>query len=418
MTALLLSACAAWLAAAPIAIVDARVEAGNGAVLEGKTIVVVDGERIVSVGVFSGALPKDAVIVNGAGKVLTPGLIHVGSQVGLVEIGLERSTVDVSLSGAVPGFRAIDGFNTSSPRVAIDRAEGVTSIVLSPEGPLLAGTGFVVDLAGDPAAVTRARRAAVFGGFGMSAKDAAGGARGGVVLELRRALDDTRFFLANRAAYDRNATRALALPRVHLEALGGVAQKKLPLAMRADRAADIRALLAFAKEQRVDVIVLGGAEAWLVADELAAANTPVVILPSAGEPSSFDALYARDDNASLLHQKGVRVILSPGGTDLGTTRVRQEAGIAVSYGMPRNAALKAVTLEAARAFGADQELGSIEKGKRADLVLWSGDPFETTTVAEAVWIRGERADLATRHKALAERYKLRNAARTPSAPPR
>lgn len=399
---------ASLLAAAPIAIVDAKVELGNGAALEGKTCVVVDGGKIIAVG---GTPPQGATVVNGAGKVLTPGFIHVGSQLGIVEIGLEPSTVDTRLSGLVPGFRAIDGFNPSSPRIAIDRAEGITSIVLSPDGALLAGTGYVVDLGADMGAAARAKKAAVVGGFGMWARGDAGGARGGVVLELRRALDDARFFKANRAAFDRNAVRALALPRVHLEALGDVVDQKLPLALAVDRASDIRALLLFAKENRVKVIVMGGAEAWLVADELAAAQVPVVVMPSAGEPFSFDALYARDDNAALLAQKGVRVIVSSGGTDLGTTRVRQEAGVAVSYGLPYGKALAAVTLEPARAFGVDKELGSIEKGKRADLVLWSGDPFETTTVAEALWIRGEPVDLSTRQKALAERYKQRNKAR-------
>ena len=388
----------------PIAIVGARIERGDGTGLAAGTVLV-DNGRIVDVGVALSP-PTGAVVIDGRGKVLTPGLIATNSQVGLVEVDLERGTVDASLEGAaVPAFRAIDGFNPRSWHIAADRAQGVTRAVLTPRGALVHGQGFLVDLSSEPGSPTRATRAARFGAIAGEARGAAGGSRGGALLRLREILDDTRFYRDNKSAYDRAQTRALALPRVHLEALFDVVDGKLPAVIEANRESDVRALVALAAEQRLRVVVGGGAEAWLAASELAARQIPVMLQPSSMEPWSFDALHARDDAAALLDAAGVPLVISSWGTGDGTTRLRQEAGVAVAYGLPWRKALTAITLAPARVFGVDQQLGSIAKGKRADLVLWSGDPFEVTSAAELVLIDGRRQDLRTRQRALAERYR-------------
>jgi imidazolonepropionase-like amidohydrolase len=394
------------IAAAPLAIVDVRVEVGDGTVIDPATVIV-DGGRILRVGPAV-AVPADAERIDGKGKVLTPGLVSTNAQAGLIEVNQESFTFDARLrGGAVPAFRAIDGYNPLSPRVAIDREQGVTTQILTPLGELLYGQGFAVELSGSLASREGARRVAMFGGFGGSARETAGGARGGVLLKLREIFDDVRFYRANRAAFDRANARPLALSRLHLEALIDVLDGRLPLVLDVDRAADIHALLAFAREQRVRVMVNGGAEAWTLASELAAARVPVILQPSSAEPYSFEALRARDDAPAILHAAGVPVILSAGPTDLGTTRTRQEAGLAVAHGLPRAAAIGAITLAPARAFGIDNEVGTVQAGKRANLVLWSGDPLETSTHAELVLVGGERMSLATRFKALAERYRRR-----------
>lgn len=394
-------------AAAPLAVVDARVEVGDGTVLE-KATVLVDQGRIIAVGP-SVPVPAGAERVDGRGKVLTPGIIATNNQVGLLEVGMERSTVDTRVRGEplAPGFRAIDGYNPMSPRVAIDREQGVTTQILTPQGEILYGQGYAVELSGVLAATTAARRVAMFGGFGDGAKGAAGGARGGVLLKLREIFDDVRFYRANRAAYDRDAARRLALSRVHLEALIDVVEGRLPLVVDVHRAADIHALLAFAKEQKIKVAVSGGAEAWAVARELAAAKVPVILQPSSMEPFSFESLQARDDAPAILRKAGVAVVVSSVSTDNGTTRMRQEAGVAVAYGMSHAEAVEAITLTPARVFGIDKDIGSVTAGKRANLVLWSGDPLETTTAAELVLIGGQPMSLETRQHALAERYRRR-----------
>jgi imidazolonepropionase-like amidohydrolase len=226
-----------------------------------------------------------------------------------------------------------------------------------------------------------------------------------VLLRLREIFDDVRFYKANRAAYDKAATRDLALPRVHLEALIDVVDGKLPLVVNVNRASDITALLAFAQEQKIRVVVDGGAEAWVLAKELAQAKVPVILTPSAAEPSSFDALRARDDAASILQQAGVVVAIASGND--GTTRARQEAGVAVAYGMTHEAALQAITQAPARIFGLDNDVGTVAVGKRANLVVWSGDPFETKTAADVVVIGGEKMSTDTRQLMLARKYHVK-----------
>jgi imidazolonepropionase-like amidohydrolase len=404
----ILPLCALALAATPIAIVDVHIEVGDGTVVD-KGTVVIDGTKIVAVGAAA-SVPAGAERVDGKGRVLTPGLIATSSQLGIVEVGLERTTVDArvdaSLWGtAVPAFRAVDGYNPLSPRIAIDREQGITSVVVTPWGSLIHGQGFVVETTGALASVPAAQRAAMFASFGGGARESGGGARGGVTLRLREIFDDVRFFQKNRAAYEKAGARDLALARVHLEALLDVIDGKLPLVFDVNRASDIQALLAFAKEQKLRVVVNGGAEAWVVADQLAAAKVPVILQPSTAEPWGFDALRARDDAAAMLHRAGVSIVLSAGATDNGTTRVRQEAGVAVAYGLPHAAAVEAITQGPARVFGIDKDVGTIAVGKRANLVLWSGDPLETTTASELVLIGGQKMSLDTRHKQLAEKYR-------------
>jgi len=408
--------------AAPIAIVDAKIELGDGTTIERGTVVI-DAGKITLIGPSeSVVVPAGAEKIDGKNRVVTPGLIATGSQVGIVEVSLESQTVDAHLEGAaVPAFRAIDGFNPRSPRIDADREQGVTTTIVSPFGSLITGQAYAVDMSGTFESVTGARRVAMFGAFGAGPKDAVGGARGGVILKLREIFEDARFYRANRAAFDRAASRDLALPRMHLEALFDVIDGKIPLVLDVHRASDILALLQFAKEQRVRVVISGGAEAWSVAPQLAAAKIPVIVTPSYQEPWGFEALHAREDCAAILEKAGVPVIISSGPTDNGTTRVRQEAGVAIAFGMSRAAAIRAITAEPARVFAIDATtganaggatgggvgVGTLARGKSADFVVWSGDPLETTTVAEAVYIGGKKQSLDTRQRKLAEKYRTR-----------
>jgi imidazolonepropionase-like amidohydrolase len=383
-----------------IAIVGAKVEVGDGSVLEHATVVV-DGGKIVSI---NGAVPANADKIEASGKWLTPGLVAAQAEAGLVEVDAEKSSNDTRLSmQTAPAFRAIDGFNPLSPRIAIDRAQGVTSMVLSPRGALIHGQGFVVDTSGS--LDIHSKRAAMFASFAGAAKSEAGGARGGVLLRLREILDDVRFYAKNKAAYDKAGARELSLPRVELEAMIDVVEGKLPIVFEVNRASDILELLAFAKEQKLSVVVDGGREAWVVAAQLADAKVPVIVEPMAMMPYGFDSLRARDDAPAILSKAGVPLIIASGGGDLGTTRLRQQAGVAVANGMTHEAALASITSTPAKIFGVD-DVGTIAIGKRADLVLWSGDPFETTTSAEVVMIGGERTSLVTRQTELVRKYRV------------
>lgn len=399
--------CALLLPSA-FAIENVRVEVGDGSVLERATVVVDDNGKIAAVGTGV-KVPAGAERIDGAGRVLTPGLIETRGHLGLVEVSFEETTNERRMHpqrSITPAFRTADGFNPVSVRIPVERAEGVTSSIATAAGGLIAGQGYWFDLVGTPGAAPDADEPlAMFGSLGRGARTELGGTRGGLWLTLRAVFDDARYYRKNRAAYDKNQARTLALPRVHLEALQLVLDRKIPLALEADRATDIRAALRFAKEEKVDLILLGGAESWLVAGELKAAGVPVIVTPSVQAPHDFDHLRARDDLAEVLREAGVDVVISANGSwDERAHRVRQEAGHAVAHGLPREHALRTITLAAAAAFGKDKELGSVARGKRANLVLWSGDPLELSTVAERVWIDGASLSLDNRQRALAERY--------------
>lgn len=301
-----------------------------------------------------------------------------------------------------PAFRAVDGFNPLSTRIPIARANGVTSAVLLPRGGVLAGTGYAVSLSGSLNELPDVKKPVVMSAdFGGGGAELLGGARGGEWLRLRSAFADARWYAKNRSAVEQNRARALSLPPAQLEALIPVVEGKLPLLVWVHRASDVLAVLRFAQEEKVKVIIAGASEAWLVADALKAANVPVLLVPSEQVPHSFDQLHARDDAATVLEKAGVTVVVISG--DAMRRRLRQEAGIAVAYGFPRAKAVEAITGRPAKVLGLS-EVGVVKAGLRGDVVLWSGDPLELSTVAEKVFIGGVEQSLVTRETKLVERY--------------
>ena len=216
-----------------------------------------------------------------------------------------------------------------------------------------------------------------------------GGARRGLWLKLREVVADARWYAKNKAAVERNRSRALSLSPLHLEALLPVLEGKLPLVLSAHRASDILEAIRFGQEEKLRIVIAGATEAWLVAAELKKANVPVLLVPSSMVPGSFEQLYARDVVASKLDAAGVSVAIAC--TDFSRRRLRQEAGIAVSYGLPRARALAAITLAPAKALGLDKDLGSVEAGKRADVVLWSGDPLASSEASSSRSAHGRRS---------------------------
>ena len=183
----------------------------------------------------------------------------------------------------------------------------------------------------------------------------------------------------------------------------------MPLAIEADRAADIRMALSIAKEFSVKLVIMGGAEAWEVAKELAAAHVPVLTGAMNNIPGSFNTLGSRQENAAILRAAGVQVALIGNGGGMednyNVRNIRFEAGNAVAYGMSWDDALRAVTVVPAELFGAGNQVGSLQAGREANLVIWSGDPFEMSTVPEHVFVRGTENSALTREEELAQRYK-------------
>jgi imidazolonepropionase-like amidohydrolase len=399
-------------AAQTIAITGGRVHPVVGAPIENGTVLIRDG-RIAAVGADV-AIPSDAQRVDATGKVVTPGLVNAATTLGLVEIAQEPSTRDVGArgrDGIAAAFRAWEGYNPASAYIPAARVGGVTTALVAPSGGLVQGQAALLDLGVGSASemLRRAPVAMVVGDMGGYRSDQVG-ARGEFLLRLRELLDDTRAYQRNRASFERGETRELVASRSDLEAMIPVIQGRLPVAMSADRATDIEAALALAREYGLRLIVVGGAEAWMVDDALAAARVPVLVGAMNNIPTSFSALGTRQENAAILRRAGVTVALigNAGGGDeelFNVRNVKYEAGNAVAYGMSWDDALRAVTLAPAEIFGVADRIGALRPGMDANVVVWSGDPLELLTVAERVYIRGVEMPDETRQRMLMDRYR-------------
>jgi imidazolonepropionase-like amidohydrolase len=182
-----------------------------------------------------------------------------------------------------------------------------------------------------------------------------------------------------------------------------VARGQLPLVIDVNRASDILTTLRFARENNLRLILSGVAEGWMVAREIANAGVTVVIDPMRNLPR-FEALGITLENAARLNEVGVNVVIASFEAHY-SRNIKQQAGNAVSYGMPWEAALRAVTINPARLWGISESYGTLEAGKDADVVVWSGDPFELTTTVEHVFIKGREMSKETRQEALFRRYR-------------
>lgn len=397
-------------AAAPgetIAITNARVLPVSAPAIERGTVVI-RGTKIAAVGADV-PVPAGARVIEATGKIVTPGWIESATQIGIVEIqsGAEgtddQSTTDKELSAA---FDVVDGFNGETTAIPVTRVEGITRAVVMPSGSghVLLGQGAMFDLTGAqvPTSVVKAP-VAMFANLGEAGAASEGGSRASAMLRLREALQDAIDFERHGTAWASAQRRPYARGRLDLEALGPVVRGELPLAINANRASDLLAAMRLAEEFHLKLILMGAIDAWRVADQLAARKVPVVIKPLTNIPR-FDALGATLENAARLSKAGATVVLSSFETH-NARNLRQEAGNAIANGLDRDAALRAVTLEPARVWGVAERIGSLDVGKDADVVVWSGDPFELTTRAEHVFIAGREVSRETRQKQLFEKYR-------------
>jgi imidazolonepropionase-like amidohydrolase len=297
--------------------------------------------------------------------------------------------------------------NPASTFIPPTRKDGITTVMVAPSrGNLIGGRAAVIDLNGETVASMLVKGPVV-----MVAELGEGGeARAETFAHLRDVLSDAKVYGLRKAAYDNGAIRALAASREDLEALAPVVAGTMPIIISANRASDIRAALGIAKQFGLKLVIEGGAEAWEAAKDLAAAHVPVMAGAMNNIPGSFSTLGHRQENLALLKAAGVQVIIVGDGGGLGednynARNVRYEAGNAVAYGMTWDDALKAVTLAPAEVLGVSDRVGSLQMGKEADVVVWSGDPFEFATVAEHVYVRGVENLERTRQDELTDRYK-------------
>jgi imidazolonepropionase-like amidohydrolase len=390
-----------------VAIINAEIHTATGPSIQRGTIVM-RGGRIAAVG-SNVPVPAGAKVIDAADKIVTPGWIESSTSIGIVEIPMsadgtaDQNTTDKELSAA---FQVVDSFNPRSTVIPVTRVDGITRAMVAPGGTgnVIEGQGAIFDLGGEqvPQSVTKAP-AAMFAALGEAGAALAGGSRSSAVLRLREALQDAVDFSQHRAAWNAAQRRDYARGRLDLEALRPVIRGEIPLAIQANRASDMLTAIRLGEEFNLRLVLVGAAEGWMVADELARKKIPVVVKPLTNIPS-FDAPGASLENAARLQRAGVTLALSTFETH-NARNLRQEAGNAIANGLDRRAALRAVTLNAAEVWDVADRTGSLEVGKDADVVIWSGDPFELATSAERVFIRGVEIPKQTRQTQLLEKYR-------------
>jgi imidazolonepropionase-like amidohydrolase len=418
MNRILLTAAALCFAAAPagaqaIAIVGGDVYTADGTPIRGGTVLIQNG-RITAVGA-NVAIPAGARRIDATGKWVTPGLIESSTTMGIAEVSSITESNDAEIQDVTSrrdtddqvqaAFTVTEGLNPRSMVIPIVRIMGVTTAVTRPSGSLISGQGAMIDLAGNRVEdMTVVSPIGMYASLSENARGAVGGPRAALSMRLREVLEDARAYARNRQSFERGDTRDFSVSRLDLEALQPVLAGREPLVVEAHRASDIQLALRIAREYDLRLIITGGTEAWMVADDLARARVPVLVKVLNNLPGSFESLGATYENAARLRRAGVQVALTTGETWRAYT-IRQEAGNAVAYGLPWAEAFRAVTLYPAQIWGVADRYGSLEAGKVANVVVWSGDPFELLTRVEHVIIRGQEVPLVSRETQLRERYR-------------
>lgn len=415
------SAAKAPAADSALVITGARVVTVSGAVLENASIVIQNG-RIASVG--SGlTAPAGARVIDGKGKTVYPGLFDALTTLGLAEVtGNAPGTVDTAETGDVnPHAKAWVALHPDSELLPVARAFGITTAVTAPRGGLISGQSAVIRTVGDtPMALTVKGPAAMQMSYpsGAAVVDLSQGPPNPEPKTFEQRVQDRKknqekelrrlkSLLEEARAYGEGLASGASLKvDLPMEALALAASGKIPVVMRANAENDIKGAIKFANENKLKLIIAGGAEAWRCTEDLKKNDVPVLIgvdqLPTR-EADPYDAAYA---NAATLHKAGVRFAIVT--DDASNSRnLPFEAAMAFAFGLPREAALRAITLSPAEIFGMSASLGSIEVGKTATLIIANGDILDHRTSITNVIIDGQETSLDNKHQRLYERYKAR-----------
>jgi imidazolonepropionase-like amidohydrolase len=410
--------------AGTFAIVNARIVTVSGAAIENGTVVISNG-KISAVGA-NVSVPAGAERIDAKGLSVYPGMIDAGTNLGLAEIsGGAPATIDVAETGDInSNAKAIMGINPHSSHVNVTRVNGVTTVLSMPQGSVISGQAAVVNLNGSTQAemaivpmfglVINFPRITLGGGFNPFAQAApidfseAVKRRDQRIEDLKKLFRDAENYARTQDAYAKD--KNLPAPTVDLKmaALTAYVRGEKPIIFTAERERDIRSAARFVAETRVKGIIMGGQEAWKVADELKKNNIAVIY-------TNIYNLPVRDDDAydflfeapAKLQQAGVRFCISTGDGGAEVRDLPYHAGLAAAYGLSKEEALKSVTLYPAQILGLSNQLGSIEQGKIANLVVTDGDILEPRTNVKYLFINGRLLPLTSRHTELFDSFKDR-----------
>lgn len=397
-----------------------------GAAIENGTVLIRDG-KIAAVGPGI-AIPADAQVIDASGLEVYPGMFDPITQMGLNEVSAVSATLDVSELGDYnPELVAATAVNPASAHIPITRANGITEVIAAPgttgfdlqSGGLIAGQASAFNMAGwtmDEMQINRSvamvinwpsiqTRSFDFATFSIKEKPYAD-----VKKEYDKsvnALGDWMDRARHYAQAKEKGSPALYERDLKLEALVPVVQGKLPVLVIADEARDIRNAVDFCTKQNLRMILGSGAEAWKLKELLKDKKIPVVLAPTNRLPEQIDTPYDKPyTEPSELFAAGIPIAFSSFGTSF-SRRLPQYAGTAVAYGLPHDEALKAVMLNAAQIFGLADQLGTLEPGKIANVIVTNGDPLELQTQVRYLFIKGQLTSTDNKHRELYEQYRKR-----------
>jgi imidazolonepropionase-like amidohydrolase len=410
--------------ATTIAITHAKIFTLVGAPIDDGVLVIKDG-KIAAVGT-NVDVPSGAQVIDGKGLQVYPGLFDPVTQIGLSEVSAVSATVDTTETGTInPDVVAADAVLPSSEHIPVTRAAGITEVLAVPasggfdsrgSANLLGGQASAIHLAGwtindmlikksvamvvdwptidsetfDFATFTRKPRAYADAKQEYDKQ----------VDELSDWLDNARHYAVawghgGPAEYQRD---------LKLEALVPVIRGELPVLVFASRVREIREAVEFCDKQKIKMILAGGAESYKVKDLLRSKNIPVILQPTLTEPLDEDDPYDRSlTTAAELADAHVKFAFGSFDNSF-ARRLGQQAANAVAHGLAYDEALKAVTIYPAQIFGLSDQLGTLENGKIANIIVTNGDPLELTTDVRYLFIKGQLTSTDNKHKALYEKY--------------
>lgn len=401
------------------AITNATIHTVTNGVIKNGTILI-NGKKIIGVGTGVN-IPSGFEQIDASGKHVYPGFFDAGTQLGLQEIGAVAVTNDQAEIGDFnPHVRAFTAINPSSVNIPVTRVNGVTHVISMPVSGRLAGKATLIDLYGySPDSMAVSSNAGLHLNWPTSKKGGWWDDRSEeeVVKEYKEALKKLNDFISRAQFYDKMMTDFEEDPNnkkqpdmdKKLQAMREVVNGDIPVIISVDAKSDILDVIEWTKNYPAMEFVLAGVrDGWRVADKIAEAGFPCLVSTLYTPERDYDNYQRPYQNPGKLHAAGVKVAIATGEVE-NVRNAPYHAGFAASYGLGKQEALKAITINAAEIFGIDDKLGSIEKGKQANLFIADGDPFEPMNHITDVFIRGNKIPMVSRHIQLYQQYLERGA---------
>ncbi len=400
------------------AIKGARIIPVVGNVIANGTILI-KGEKIEAVG-SDIEIPDGAEIIDASGLIAYPGMIDSYCQLGLSEISGVAATVDSRETGRFnPQARALEAIRYDSMHIPISRSNGIAAALVVPSGGVISGQSCLLKLDGwtnremlikSPAfiqielpGISRGRGG--FGGRRGAQQQRAGTPQ--ILEELKTMFSEARFYEKRRAAAENNGSLPLPEFNETYEELLPLIKGQVPAMISVHSDSDIKAAIKFVKEENLKAVFYGVEQGWKVAGEIKASGIPVILgslydMPPVWE-DGYDSLFR---NAGVLNKAGVKIAFSSSSSSTAKD-LPYHAAKAAAFGLDKTEALKAVTIYPAEIFGVDDQMGSIEAGKTANIVLADNDILEFRANIKKVFINGKDTDLSSIYTELLEKFKKR-----------